>query len=251
MESSLWPCEQEPGPSCLLAPSPSRPLSLGRGRLFDASCSPESPLHFSPTGPGSSSWALSLQAPSPAPHATGRVRELHCVVLGVGGGGVWKQVVDGHPSFFVAGGPLTVTDANLCLGRLLPSHFPHIFGPDEKQPLSHRASLQAFQALTAEVKASGEGRPNLSVEEVAMGFIQVANEAMCRPIRALTQVPAPRPPPRSPERPLLDSTGPLSPGRRGLQMEAVTQVGRGSPDEQRPPPWKPQGPKSAGKERLL
>lgn len=91
----------------------------------------------------------------------------------------------------LAGGPLTVTDANLCLGRLLPSHFPHIFGPDEKQPLSHKVSLQAFQALTAEVKASGEARADLSVEEVAMGFILVANEAMCRPIRALTQVPAP------------------------------------------------------------
>ncbi|XP_058035035.1 5-oxoprolinase isoform X4 [Ahaetulla prasina] len=91
------------------------------------------------------------------------------------------------PACYRKGGPLTVTDANLCLGRLLPSHFPHIFGPDEKQPLSHKASLQAFQALTDEVKASGEARPDLSVEEVAMGFILVANEAMCRPIRALTQ----------------------------------------------------------------
>ncbi|XP_034275895.1 LOW QUALITY PROTEIN: 5-oxoprolinase [Pantherophis guttatus] len=91
------------------------------------------------------------------------------------------------PACYRKGGPLTVTDANLCLGRLLPSHFPHIFGPDEKQPLSHKASLQAFQALTAEVKASGEAWSDLSVEEVAMGFILVANEAMCRPIRALTQ----------------------------------------------------------------
>lgn len=28
----------------------------------------------------------------------------------------------------------------------------------------------------------------MSLEEVAMGFIKVANETMCRPIRALTQV---------------------------------------------------------------
>lgn len=28
----------------------------------------------------------------------------------------------------------------------------------------------------------------MSVEDVVMGFIRVANEAMCRPIRALTQV---------------------------------------------------------------
>lgn len=31
-------------------------------------------------------------------------------------------------------------------------------------------------------------KPAMTVEDVAMGFIQVANEAMCRPIRALTQV---------------------------------------------------------------
>ncbi|KAM3839583.1 5-oxoprolinase isoform 1-T1 [Vipera latastei] len=91
------------------------------------------------------------------------------------------------PACYRKGGPLTVTDANLCLGRLLPSHFPHIFGPNENQPLSHPASLQAFRALTAELRTSGEAWPDLSVEEVAMGFIQVANEAMCRPIRALTQ----------------------------------------------------------------
>ena len=28
----------------------------------------------------------------------------------------------------------------------------------------------------------------MTIEEVAMGFIRVANETMCRPIRALTQV---------------------------------------------------------------
>lgn len=28
----------------------------------------------------------------------------------------------------------------------------------------------------------------MTIEEVAMGFIKVANESMCRPIRALTQV---------------------------------------------------------------
>ncbi|KAK9402794.1 5-oxoprolinase [Crotalus adamanteus] len=91
------------------------------------------------------------------------------------------------PACYRKGGPLTVTDANLCLGRLLPSHFPHIFGPNENQPLSHPASLQAFRALAAELRTSGEAWPDLSVEEMAMGFIQVANEAMCRPIRALTQ----------------------------------------------------------------
>lgn len=129
-----------------------------------------------------------------------------------------------------------MTDANLCLGRLLPSHFPHIFGPNENQSLSHPASLQAFRALTAELRTSGEVWPDLSVEEVAMGFIQVANEAMCRPIRALTQVLAARRP-----RPccghLRKAPAGLQGGpHRGGPTVAVIQVGRGGPFEQRPSP---------------
>lgn len=37
------------------------------------------------------------------------------------------------------------------------------------------------------IKQSGNLNP-MTVEEIAMGFIRVANESMCRPIRALTQV---------------------------------------------------------------
>ncbi|NWU68681.1 OPLA oxoprolinase, partial [Pterocles burchelli] len=94
------------------------------------------------------------------------------------------------PACYRKGGPLTVTDANLVLGRLLPEFFPRIFGPGEDQPLCREAAVQAFQELAATIHAfagdSGDRQP-LSVEEVAMGFVRVANEAMCRPIRALTQ----------------------------------------------------------------
>ena len=41
------------------------------------------------------------------------------------------------------GSTLTVTDANLCLGRLLPEFFPKIFGPKENEKLNKEASLQA------------------------------------------------------------------------------------------------------------
>ncbi|XP_067146152.1 5-oxoprolinase [Apteryx mantelli] len=98
------------------------------------------------------------------------------------------------PACYRKGGPLTVTDANLCLGRLLPEYFPRIFGPGEDQPLCRDTTLQAFRELAARVNAfpaspgpGGSPRSPLSVEEVAMGFIRVANEAMCRPIRSLTQ----------------------------------------------------------------
>ncbi|XP_061569490.1 5-oxoprolinase [Cololabis saira] len=108
------------------------------------------------------------------------------------------------PTCYRKGGPLTVTDANLVLGRLLPSFFPKIFGPLENEALCSEESMKHFQHLTEDINVflssnkSQEGengaassknsmQTKMTVEEVAMGFIRVANEAMCRPIRALTQ----------------------------------------------------------------
>lgn len=55
------------------------------------------------------------------------------------------------PTCYRKGGPLTVTDANLVLGRLLPEYFPSIFGPTEDMPLNKEAALNEFAALTIEV----------------------------------------------------------------------------------------------------
>lgn len=102
---------------------------------------------------------------------------------------------DPGPVCYRKGGSLTVTDANLVLGRIQPRFFPSIFGPHENLPLDYDTTLAEFHKLTAQVNqfrgAQVEGedcceRP-LSVYEVALGFIDVANEAMCRPIRSLTQ----------------------------------------------------------------
>ncbi|KAK5647177.1 hypothetical protein RI129_002069 [Pyrocoelia pectoralis] len=95
------------------------------------------------------------------------------------------------PVCYKKGGHLAVTDANLILGRLLPDYFPKIFGSDERSPLDEEATLIEFQKLTEEINvflAQQDSKEKvMTLEEVAMGFIQVANEAMCRPIRALTQ----------------------------------------------------------------
>lgn len=93
------------------------------------------------------------------------------------------------PACYRKGGPLTVTDANLILGRLLPQYFPKIFGPKENESLDIEASRGKFESLRAEINEFllSSGQTALSLEEVVMGFIRVANEAMCRPIRALTQ----------------------------------------------------------------
>ena len=80
---------------------------------------------------------------------------------------------------------MAITDANLVTGRLAIEMFPRIFGPNENEGLDIHASLQAFEALTTRINAE-TGR-TMSVDEVAQGFIRVANEVMCRPIRSLTQ----------------------------------------------------------------
>ncbi|GAA5848487.1 hypothetical protein JCM8547_004528 [Rhodosporidiobolus lusitaniae] len=78
-----------------------------------------------------------------------------------------------------------ITDANLVLGRLLPAHFPAIFGESEDQPLDVDASKAALEELRKEI--NGETGHDMSLDEIAYGFIRVANETMCRPIRSLTE----------------------------------------------------------------
>jgi N-methylhydantoinase A/oxoprolinase/acetone carboxylase beta subunit len=48
-------------------------------------------------------------------------------------------------------GPLTITDANLVLGRLLPENFPKIFGKNQNEPLDLEISRKLFGELTLEV----------------------------------------------------------------------------------------------------
>lgn len=71
------------------------------------------------------------------------------------------------PACYRKGGPLTVTDANLILGRLRPEFFPKIFGPNEDQPLDIEASRGLFDKITSLVNQ--ESGLNLSREEVAAG----------------------------------------------------------------------------------
>lgn len=89
------------------------------------------------------------------------------------------------PACYRKGGPLTVTDANLFLGRLVPESFPKIFGPNENEPLDEVIVQKKFLKLAAEINEETGG--SVSPEEIASGFLDVANEAMCRPIRALTE----------------------------------------------------------------
>lgn len=111
--------------------------------------------------------------------------------------GVFKvgpESVSAHPGpvCYRKGGQLAVTDANLLLGRVIPDYFPFIFGPHEDEPLDIEATKRAFESLTATINSyCCEQDPlskQMSLEEVALGFLDVANEAMCRPIRQLTEM---------------------------------------------------------------
>ncbi|CAM6046469.1 unnamed protein product [Sphagnum compactum] len=111
--------------------------------------------------------------------------------------GVFKvgpESVSAHPGpvCYRKGGQLAVTDANLLLGRVIPDYFPFIFGPHANEPLDIEATQRAFESLTATINSyCCEQDPlskQMSLEEVALGFLDVANEAMCRPIRQLTEM---------------------------------------------------------------
>ena len=77
---------------------------------------------------------------------------------------------DPGPASYGRGGPATVTDANLVLGRLVPSRFPAVFGPDGAAPLDAAAASRAMQELGVS----------------AAGFLAVANEQMAEAIAALS-----------------------------------------------------------------
>jgi len=81
-------------------------------------------------------------------------------------------------------GPLTVTDANVLLGRIPVDHFPSVFGPDANQPLDAAASEKAFAVLANTIsKDSGTA---VTPEKVASGFLTVAVESMANAIRKIT-----------------------------------------------------------------
>jgi len=92
------------------------------------------------------------------------------------------------PVCYRKGGHLAITDANLILGRIQPDFFPCIFGEHEDQPLDLEASRRAMAELTEAINQAyaAKGRPPLSVEEAALGFVKVANEVMVRPIREVS-----------------------------------------------------------------
>jgi 5-oxoprolinase (ATP-hydrolysing) len=89
------------------------------------------------------------------------------------------------PASYRRGGPLTVTDCNVLLGKLSPRHFPPVFGPNGDQPLDLDAVRQGFARLAADI-ADQTGQPPRPVEDVAEGFLTIAVANMANAIKKIS-----------------------------------------------------------------
>src|SRR5438067_5305580 len=88
------------------------------------------------------------------------------------------------PASYRRGGPLTVTDCNLMLGKIQPAQFPRLFGPDADQPLDVDAVRAGFVDTAAQIGAATGDTP--APEAVAEGFIRIAVGNMANAIKQIS-----------------------------------------------------------------
>jgi len=83
------------------------------------------------------------------------------------------------PACYRRGGPLTITDANVLTGKIMPEHFPKVFGVSGAEPIDARAVRAAFEQLAEDVGGH-------SPEELADSFIRIACETMAGAIKKIS-----------------------------------------------------------------
>lgn len=88
------------------------------------------------------------------------------------------------PACYRKGGPLTITDCNVQVGKIQAAYFPTIFGDDGKLPLDSGCVHEKFAQLADSIRtATGESR---SPEEIADGYLAVAVENMANAIKKIS-----------------------------------------------------------------
>ncbi|MBL4801052.1 MAG: hydantoinase B/oxoprolinase family protein [Emcibacter sp.] len=121
-----------------------------------------------------------------------RVPMMHIHTVAAGGGSILSY--DGSrfrvgpesaganpgPAGYRRGGPLTVTDCNILLGRINPEFFPQVFGPDGDLPLDRDIVRKKFQHMADQMD-----KP-LSLEHIAEGFLAIAVENMATAIKKIS-----------------------------------------------------------------
>jgi len=88
------------------------------------------------------------------------------------------------PACYRNGGPLTVTDCNVMLGKLRPEHFPHLFGPNGDQPIDTAVVAAKFAEMAAAIRA--ETGQVFTSEALAEGFIAIAVANMAHAIKQIS-----------------------------------------------------------------
>ena len=84
------------------------------------------------------------------------------------------------PACYRRNGPLTVTDANVMLGKVQPKYFPRVFGSEGNEPLDAAVVQEEFRKLVSKIK---DGR---TAERVAEGFVQIAVGNMANAIKHIS-----------------------------------------------------------------
>jgi 5-oxoprolinase (ATP-hydrolysing) len=88
------------------------------------------------------------------------------------------------PACYRRGGVLTVTDANVMLGKIQPQYFPAVFGQEANQSLDQEVVLTKFTELTSTINtATGN---NFASEQVAAGFMAIAVANMANAIKKIS-----------------------------------------------------------------
>ncbi len=91
---------------------------------------------------------------------------------------------DPGPAAYRRGGPLTVTDCNVLLGRIQAAHFPHVFGTSGCDPIDEQAVRRRFDVFAQSIStATGQAQ---SAEQVAEGFIEIAVRNMADAITRIS-----------------------------------------------------------------
>jgi 5-oxoprolinase (ATP-hydrolysing) len=92
---------------------------------------------------------------------------------------------DPGPACYRRGGPLTVTDCNVMLGKLNPDHFPRVFGANGDLPLDRDVVAARFADMAQEV-ARATGRPTMTAQDMAQGFLRIAVDNMANAIKKIS-----------------------------------------------------------------
>jgi 5-oxoprolinase (ATP-hydrolysing) len=88
------------------------------------------------------------------------------------------------PACYGRGGPLTVTDCNVLLGRIQPDYFPAVFGTDGKSPLDSDAARRKFIGLSDEILHKNKHLQ--SIGAIAEGFLRIAVDNMANAIKKIS-----------------------------------------------------------------